>query len=90
MKMQRATIFPIGVACESHLAQAATATLTLTAGRERPCCAAGVATMGDALAFGRDTALQRLIETLPREDANAAFDKIVNSTMHFRSVLTMR
>ena len=45
--------------------------------------------MGDALAFSRDNGVQPMVKAFSLEDANVAFDKMMNSTLHFRSVLTM-
>ena len=50
---------------------------------------AGVATMADALDFARNNGVQPMIETFSLEDANTAFNKMMDGTVHFRSVLAM-
>ena len=45
--------------------------------------------MDEALRFSSDNGVKPMIETFPLAQAGTAFDKMMNSTVHFRAVLTM-
>ncbi len=50
---------------------------------------AGWTSIDDALRFSSDNGVKPMIETFPLAQAATAFDKMMNSTVHFRAVLTM-
>jgi D-arabinose 1-dehydrogenase-like Zn-dependent alcohol dehydrogenase len=50
---------------------------------------AGWTSIGDALRFSNENGVRPMIETFPLAQAATAFDKMMNSTVHFRAVLTM-